>query len=328
VKALRLTLLTSWLAAAITGCAGVSPFDFGSSSPTTADTSASAGQPYAQLVQEFPNQFPTTTTPSPAAQEPVTESSGDSLLASMRSAGTAVVDALTIKPKVIPAADPVSLSTTASPVGSELHYHAARMSESHGNVQSSIAHYQQALQIAPNDTRALLGYARLLDRQQSYQEAEQLYLRAIEADPSQASARNDLGMLYARAGNLEAARQAVEEAAALQPSNPRYRNNAAIILTDLGRADQAYGHLAAVHPADVAHYNLGFLLAQRQMHELAASHLQEALALNPQLEPARTILTSLPVNHQRPLQHLPATYDRQTRLPAEGMTSPHVGRRF
>ena len=61
-----------------------------------------------------------------------------------------------------------------------------------------------------------------------------------------------------------------KNAAAAQPPYPLYRNNLAAVLVDLQRYDEALRHLAAVHAASVAHYNLGFLLAERHQTARAA----------------------------------------------------------
>jgi len=106
-------------------------------------------------------------------------------------------------------------------------------------------------------------------------------------------ALNDLGMIYARQGMFDASLGVLSQAVQIDPANQRYRNNIAIVLIDAGRPDEAFGHLADVHGEAAAHYNLGYLLARRNMNDLAAGHLQQALAMNPQLAPARQLLDSL-----------------------------------
>jgi Tfp pilus assembly protein PilF len=110
-------------------------------------------------------------------------------------------------------------------------------------------------------------------------------------------------MTYARQGMLDSALESLGQSVQLQPANQRYRNNIAIVLVDAGKPDQAFEQLAAVHGEATAHYNLGFILARRNMNDQAVGHLQQALAMNPQLTPARQLLDSLAV---------PAGYAQQT----------------
>ena len=59
--------------------------------------------------------------------------------------------------------DPVSLFTTAKP-GVELYVAVARLYEENGRLAEAEQQYRKGLQAAPDDLRALLGYARLKDR--------------------------------------------------------------------------------------------------------------------------------------------------------------------
>lgn len=275
----KLVLLS---AVVLSGCNSTAPFEFGGQRATNAGFAAQ-------------NPPPTSQPEAPAPQD----GGGHSLYASMRKATGAVSDALTVQPRVTPAADPVSLASQPANVGPDLHYHAARMYEGQQNLPASITHYEQALAVAPNDIRTLLGYARLLDRQENLAGAEQLYRRAIELQPENTSALNDLGMLYARHGQFAHAAQVLEQAVAIQPTDQRYRNNLASVLVDVGNEQAALSHLTAVHGDAIAHYNLGYLLSQRQQNERAADHLRQALNLNPYFEPARTLLGNLQTTSAR-----------------------------
>jgi tetratricopeptide (TPR) repeat protein len=202
-------------------------------------------------------------------------------------------DAVTPSPRVISATDPTSLSAPNHTAGAALNYHAARVYESQGKNQSAIGLYEKALQIDPDLQPALVAYARLLDREGNFAKAESLYQRALQQQPANTIALNDLGMMYARQGRLPDAAAQLNRAIQLQPMNQRYRNNIAIVLIDAGRIDEAYGHLAAVHGEANAHYNLGFLLSERQLNADALQHLNQALALNPNLEPAHQLASQL-----------------------------------
>jgi Flp pilus assembly protein TadD len=254
-------------------------------------------QPYSQLAQAFPQQ---SAIPHAAAQLSGNQdqAGGHNWMASMRGATSAVTDAFRISPQVTPPSDPTSLSNGPNVVGAELHFHAARVYESKNNIPAAVEHYQSALALEPNDVLSLIGYARLLDREEQFQEAEQLYLQATQLQPGNPIVLNDLAMMYARQERLNDAIPALHQAVQLQPTNQRYRNNIAILLVDAGATDEAFAHLATVHGEPKAHYNLAYLLSRRQQPEQAVYHLQQALILNPHLEPARQLLARLsgPVN--------------------------------
>lgn len=280
---------------ALVGCSGMNPF---ATQPMDAFSTSNGfdnpnRRPYDQLAQAFPQQNIAGQSGSQMPPQPPPASTGSGWLASLRSSGAAVGDAFSIKPQTIPAVDPTSLANRPGDVGGALNYHAAKVYEADGNIAGAMALYQKSLQMTPNDTLAMIGYARLLDRTGNFRESERLYLQVIELEPKNVVAMNDLGMIYARQGMLDSALAALSQAVQLQPSNQRYRNNIAIVLIDAGRPDEAFGQLAAVHGEATAHYNLAFLLTRRNMNDQAVGHLQQALAMNPQLTPARQLLGSL-----------------------------------
>ena len=281
--------------AAFVGCSGTSPFE---SQPMDAFSTTQGfdnpnRQPYDQLAQAFQQQNVVGPGGSGMPVQPEQSNSESAWWAQLRNTGGALSEALTITPQTIPAPDPTSLANRPGDVGGALNYHAAKVYETDGNIVGAMALYQKSLQMTPNDVRAMIGYARLLDREGNFREAERLYHRALEIEPTNVVALNDLGMIYARQRMFEEALEPISQAVQLQPTNQRYRNNIAIVLIDAGRPDEAFGHLDAVHGEATAHYNLGYLLARRNMNDQAVGHLRQALTMNPQLTPARQLLDSL-----------------------------------
>lgn len=203
-----------------------------------------------------------------------------------------------LKPHVVHAVDPVRLDSrpaNAAAVASDLHFHAGRVFEGKNSLASAAGHYRDALSRNPNDVPVLLSYARVQDRMGNYAEAEASYYRVLALNPLEASAHNGLGLCFARQAKWDVAMQAIQEAIRLQPENSLYRNNLALILLDVGRVDEAFGQLAAVHGEAGAYYNLGYLLFERQRHEEAQWHFARALELNPHLEQARQMLAEVTV---------------------------------
>ena len=244
-------------------------------------------------------------------------------MASLRNTGTAINDAFSIPTRTVPAGDPTSLAGDPGDVGGALNYHAAKVYEDRGNIPGAMALYQKTLHMAPSDTRAMISYARLLDRENNFREAERLYQQALALEPENAVALNDLGMIYAKQGMLDAALVPLGKAVALHPSNQRYCNNRAIVLIDAGRVEEALEQLTRVHGAATAHYNLGYLLARRELNDQAVSHLQQALSLNPQLVPAQQLLASLPGPTTYAEQATPPSVQNVSGYPATTTFAPH-----
>jgi Tfp pilus assembly protein PilF len=153
--------------------------------------------------------------------------------------------------------------------------------------------YREALRAAPTDQTALVGLARLYDRQGQGPKAIETYQKAAQAHATSGLVFNDLGLCYRRQRQLDPALAAFRKAVDLQPDNAKYRNNLAGALVEGGRSEEALQELAAVNSPAVAHYNLAHLLEQRSQRPEAIQHLQQALALDPNLVPARDMLNQM-----------------------------------
>jgi Tfp pilus assembly protein PilF len=292
------------------GCTGTghnSPIGESGTAPLVSTQTAEATRPVADFApQNSANSLATTAPVDPAATPyspsdwsrsldlPLVSSPrADSLVASVQGAFHAVADTLIPDATVIPAEDPVSLSSGPETVGADLHYQAAQLLETQGNLPGAIRHYHQALEVDGNNFKTLVSLGRLYDRLGDLANAEDYYQRAIHAHPNRATGYNDLGMCYARHGNLPAAQATLERAVAMQPDSARYRNNLASVLVDIGNTTAAFDHLAPVLGRARAHFNLGVLFYQRGHRESAYRHLQLAVQDDPSLEPARHLLAAM-----------------------------------
>jgi Tfp pilus assembly protein PilF len=309
------------VAAAITGCAGPSPFEapagmqppasnmtlpapssgegpMGRSAPTPATQSSGptltppvvTSGSETQLPPADALHSPTAFKPSPSGY---LASSSAAVAASLRNTRNSISSALTIQPRVTPASDPTRLDSrpaNANLVSADLHYHAARVYEATNSLESATAHYRDALIRSPNDPKLVLSYSRVQDRAGNFQEAEAGYRRAIALAPNDAKAFNDLAMCHNRQGKWDSAIGNLQHAIQLDPANPLYRNNLALVLVDAGRSAEALPQLVAVHGEAAAHYNLGYMLLDRKLTAEAEQHFTRALELNPQLTQARQML--------------------------------------
>jgi len=270
--------------AAVLGCSGAQRTT--ATPPPLAGNPASA--PYApRLHGQAPQPTATEGLHAAVTQNPVSKA--------LRDARQSTADWFKTQPPSVDQHDPVSLSSDAQQPGADLYLAAARVQVTNGNLEQAMHQYERALQVAPRNLPALLGTARLLDRQGDLQAATTYYQRAVEYHPREAAALNDLALCYARQGMLEKSHQVLLQAIEVQPQRALYRNNIAKVLVNLGRTDQAMVHLAKVHPRPVAHYNLGYLLHQRGMHDQAAAEFAKAIELDPTMEPARAWLARVTV---------------------------------
>jgi Flp pilus assembly protein TadD len=175
----------------------------------------------------------------------------------------------------------------------DFHVAMAKQMESAGDLAGAEEQYHKALAIDDENLIALINLAHLCDRQKRMAEAEALYVKATKLHPGEATAFNDLGLCYARQHKLVQSQTALAEAVKLDGNRKLYRNNLATVLVELNRPQQAIEHLQAVHEPSVAHYNLGYLLANKGEDQLAEHYFRQALQIDPTMTAAQTWLDSL-----------------------------------
>lgn len=211
----------------------------------------------------------------------------------IKKATATVSSALTIKPRVTKAPDPLALENMPRKVGIDMYFQAGRLAESNGNMSAAIYQYERGLREDPRHVPSLISLARVYDRQEAFHKAEALYRKALEVDPDNAMAHNDLGLCLARHARNDEAVAALRRAVELDPDRKLYRNNLATVLVDTGHTDQAWKELIAVHPAAAAHYNLGFLLYHAGQRDRARAEFEAAEQEDASLLAARQMLQQL-----------------------------------
>ncbi len=190
--------------------------------------------------------------------------------------------------------DSIALSTPIGPPTPQLLISTAQLCERQNDVERARRHFQQALNLWPGHVEVLRAAARMEDRQGNLPLAENLYQQAVASNPQHAGALNDLGLCLARQGKLEPSIQVIEQAINIQPDKPLFRNNAATVLVEMRQDQRALAHLAAVHGAGEANFNLGQLLVQRGRPTDAIAYYQAALEHNPELNEAQAALAQMP----------------------------------
>jgi tetratricopeptide (TPR) repeat protein len=289
------------LAGSAGGCAVRIPF-LSFPSESEADSTAPGTQTRSQEPQQADRTEANATatrrgqseyTPPPLSARAATAPRAENpLTATFKKATRSLADALTIKPRVIPADDPTRLSTDPGPIDAELYVSAARLMENRGEFLAAQQQYEKALEVETNCLAALVGLSRLYHRQGRMDEAIRLCHLAVEVHPESGLAHNDLGLCYARRMQVERAVESLSAAVQLQPESQLYRNNLAAALVLAGRIEEARMHLAQVHGSAITEYNLGYLLHKQGKRDAARDHFQRALQLDPALRPAAQMLLS------------------------------------
>ncbi len=220
-------------------------------------------------------------------------STSSSITSKLKDATAAVGSALTLKPKVIPANDPVALSSKPGKLSADLYYQAARVAENNGKTDQAIVKYAQALQVEEDHLPSLIGLARLYDRKGDFESAITAYRKTTELVPDNAMARNDLGLCFARQGRNAEALAELRKAIELEPSRKLYRNNLATVLVDMGDVNAALAEMNAVHPPAIAQYNLAYLLVKSGHEMEARPYLYQASQLDPSMTVAVDLLRQI-----------------------------------
>ena len=165
--------------------------------------------------------------------------------------------------------------------------------ESQGNFAKALESYSRALEAEPKNSVALMSTARLYDRQQDTAKAIEFYQRTIQVAPTNADACLELGKVYAKSGDIASAQQHLRKAVELQPTNKSYRHALAGAMLDAGDANGSMAELAQCETPAMAQYQMAYLLFQRKNIPATQQHLTEALKIDPNLKPARDLLTSI-----------------------------------
>gem|GEM_PF-1155423 len=166
----------------------------------------------------------------------------------------------------------------------------AHLLERQGRYVRAVERYERALSLQPKYISARNRLGITLNKLGRNAEASEQFRLAVQARPNLAYLQNNLGFSLYLEGKNGPALAALEQAIELTPDFARARLNLALVLARFGRFDEAYAQFQRVCvPAD-AHFNMGIVLSDAGEYIDASAHLQQALALNPDLAGAKTQL--------------------------------------
>ena len=162
-------------------------------------------------------------------------------------------------------------------------------------IEQAAALYQQAIRIDPIFAPAYVGLADCypllslygaLSPQEAYPKAKAAALKALEIDDEYTKAYNSLGVVklfydWDWAGAEEAFRRAIE----LNPGYPDAHQRYGMLLTTLGRFDEAvvqFKHARELDPLSLITRTIGgYAFYYSRQYELAAASFREVIALDP-----------------------------------------------
>ena len=197
-------------------------------------------------------------------------------------------EALLARARELRPRDPAALHTIAEALRTQ------------GRVEESIAGYEAVLELDPEfaPSHAALGIARY--RTQRYRAGLESMQRALELDPElpvAASLHLFMGRAWAELGDAEAAAEQYQRALRIEPRNPEALDHLAMTRFGQRRYEDAlalYRTLLEIDPDSAStHSNVGAALYHLDRPQEALPSIERALALDPDLEIARTGLAEV-----------------------------------
>jgi Tfp pilus assembly protein PilF len=169
----------------------------------------------------------------------------------------------------------------------------AQTLENNGQEAEAIVQYEKARSLDPDLKQATRRLAVLYDRQGDQERALAEYQQALKDSPHDATVYNDLGYCYYCRGKWAEAEQNFRAALREDAKHQRAWNNLGMTLAQQQRyVESMQAFSKAVRPAE-AHCNLAFILTAQGKRFEAQREYRQALALEPDLQIARTALGKL-----------------------------------
>jgi tetratricopeptide (TPR) repeat protein len=154
-------------------------------------------------------------------------------------------------------------------------------------LDEAAAHFDCALKLDPHYARAHFGKGYVLQRWGSLDNAQAYYRRALELQPTDVDAQYNLGTLLEQRGDFEGAIASYRRVLDLKSDHLGANNNLGRLLWAKGCTDEARSRIGTALQIDAscaeAYHNLAVVHADRQEWEQAATCLEKAIGLKPDL---------------------------------------------
>ncbi len=158
--------------------------------------------------------------------------------------------------------------------------------------------YQELLKTEPENIEALCGLARMYTRMGDYERAQDTYQKALARHPRDVRLWHGLAMMHNRKKEWAEGIKCFSKALEVDPENQRCLRDLGFTLARTGQIEPSITCLTrAMGSAAAAHYNVALMLLHVGQQDPAGTApyeararqlLQQALAANPNLEPARS----------------------------------------
>lgn len=158
--------------------------------------------------------------------------------------------------------------------------------------------YQEAIKQDPSSVEAHRGLARVYTELGDYARAQETIKKAQAKFPKESCFWFEQGQMHNRKKEFAEAVRSFNKALEIDPENRMYMTTLGLTLARNGNSDQAVTVLARSMGSASAHYNVARMLLHLQRPGEAAQHLRVAVNANPNLEPARNLLTQLEGGNQ------------------------------
>lgn len=122
----------------------------------------------------------------------------------------------------------------------------AKLDFKSGNYGKAASLYKKALQVAPADPEALLGYAASSDMLKRFDQADTAYRKLQPIIGNTVVYHNNYGYSLLLRGNLQAARRQFLAAYELEPNNPTVANNLELLRNSSSYQRRAPGDLSGI----------------------------------------------------------------------------------
>ncbi|HMP03183.1 MAG TPA: tetratricopeptide repeat protein [Gemmatales bacterium] len=153
--------------------------------------------------------------------------------------------------------------------------------------------YEQALELSPNYVPAILGLARLHEKQGSFPLAIEQYLKALDQNPQTGQVWFELGMCYGKTKQWDHAVAALKRACELEPTDSAMATHYGWCLARCEKYEESWTVFRR-HVGDaLAYYRLALMAKHLGKVELSKQYLTVAIQVEPQCLEAHALLAAL-----------------------------------
>jgi tetratricopeptide (TPR) repeat protein len=171
--------------------------------------------------------------------------------------------------------------------------------------------YQEAIKIDAKHLPGYLGLARVYTRLNDYDRAIEIFSKATKQFPKNGQVWHDLAMCHNSRKDWDKGIECLTNALELDPENRQHAQTLGLTLARAGRLEDSLAVLSKGYGEAHAHFTVARMLHHMNQLDSCKEQLRLALQADPDLRPAREMLTALegpsaPTAQGTPAQGTPA----------------------